>query len=116
MLVVLSRRHEVRSYVRVAYQVAHDDLGFTTNSRSTWYCSSGTSSKDSRALLDPTHGCCNSCSVSPRWVRRTTATSTATSGLTPSAEDLIERLVKLSRHFGGLFGNVILNKVAGESD
>lgn len=81
---------------RLAYQVAHDDLGVSTPSGwSTWDHFWG-STTILRTFLNAS---CRGCAGGTSSICRTTASTSATaSSLTTSADDIVKRLIKLSRH------------------
>ena len=79
------------------YQIAHDDLRISTRrSWPTWRRGFRCSSSGLCALLNPPGWCCSSDSC---CIRHSTTTTATAGSLTTGAEDVVERLVKLSAHY-----------------
>ncbi len=82
-----------------SYQIAHNDLTLSISSGwSSGNCSSPAGPCVLGRLLDPSNWC--SCSSTVHLSRNwSTTAASATSGLTASAEDLVERLIEFTGHF-----------------
>lgn len=86
------------------YQVAHNNLAVASHSTSGGCLLSRGSSLLLRCLSDTADGGDGGSSSSDRAASSSGTSTAATNGATLSGENLVERLVKLSRHIDGFVG------------